>query len=110
MALLLLMTNECFTIWQLGNAVEAKESNELDEETMRKNREKLFTKKGTPKANKMEKAKSPKAKGKKVMTNKNLTFIQRNMVLIPLSFNLHLITIITAYKKMNMTCSKHFSF
>lgn len=55
-----------YCVWQLGTTTEAKTQDELDAETMRKNREKLFGKRGTPKANKMDKAKSPKAKGKKV--------------------------------------------
>lgn len=35
----------------------------LDEETLRKNREKLFNKRGTPKISKLDKTKSPKPKG-----------------------------------------------
>lgn len=51
---------------ELSSAVEAKEKdeNELDEETLRRNREKLF-KRGPQKTPKVDKAKSPKAKGKK---------------------------------------------
>ncbi|XP_045120832.1 signal recognition particle receptor subunit alpha-like isoform X2 [Portunus trituberculatus] len=50
-----------------SSAIEAekKAEDELDEETMRRNREKLFNKRAGPKTPKVDKAKSPKAKGKK---------------------------------------------
>lgn len=45
--------------------MEKKAEDELDEETMRRNREKLFNKRAGPKTPKVDKGKSPKAKDKK---------------------------------------------